>query len=206
MSERNAEDIAIEMDEISRELDNINYTCVPDREIKSRFLIAKRDKLNVDHKAALDRQTFCTIPVYGWVCFHCGIRCYTQAEATEHFGKLPTAKPQCSAAETAEHRTLFKAAILRAVLEVDGPVRLRPEIAAELAKQGWDRLDTLIQEMFATDNVEKHIGLGAPAHPPGMSEGELMRQGWSYPQTKLLERDAQGFTATDRAIIADDPT
>lgn len=99
---RNAEDIAIEMDELSKQIDDANHTCVDNHVEKVRELTARRDALNILHTAELDKQCYITIPVYGWICFHCGVRCHTVAEAREHFGIDPKAKPVCtqSAKET----------------------------------------------------------------------------------------------------------
>ena len=34
-------------------------------------------------------------PPDGWVCWHCGVRCRTPAQALEHFGPRPTSRPSC---------------------------------------------------------------------------------------------------------------
>lgn len=147
--ERNAEAIAIEMDELSKQIDETNFTFVAGRQEKMRILSARRDALNIEHTAELAKQMYVTMPVYGWICFHCGVRCYSVVEAKEHFGELPTAKPVCTKGQTQKFREEVRNTLVEALLDL-------PEIA-----------------------------------PFNMDE---------------LERDAQGFTATDRQIIKDDPT
>ena len=93
---RSGEDIAIELDGIAKEIDATNYTFVHMRQEKMRTLTARRDALLEEHKAALERQSYVTIPVYGWTCFHCGERFYEVDKAREHFGAVPTAKTICA--------------------------------------------------------------------------------------------------------------
>lgn len=92
----NAEDIAIEMDELSKQIDDANHTYVYNSKGIVADLSAQRAALNVQHTAELEKQCYVNIPVYGWVCFHCGVRCYTPAEARDHFGVDPKAKTICT--------------------------------------------------------------------------------------------------------------
>lgn len=96
----NAEDIAIEMDELSKQIDDANHTYVDNHVEKVRDLSAQRDALNIQHTAELEKQCYVNIPVYGWVCFHCGVRCYSVAEARDHFGVDPKAKTVCMKGES----------------------------------------------------------------------------------------------------------
>jgi hypothetical protein len=92
---RSGEDIASDLDGIAKEIDDTNYTFVHMRQEKMRSLTARRDVLLEEHKAALERQSYVTIPVYGWACFHCGERFYEVDKAREHFGTVPSAKVVC---------------------------------------------------------------------------------------------------------------
>lgn len=99
---RSGEDIASDLDGIAKEIDDTNYTFVHMRQEKMRSLTARRDVLLEEHKAALERQSYVTIPVYGWACFHCGERFYEVDKAREHFGTVPSAKVVCDKNREAE--------------------------------------------------------------------------------------------------------
>jgi hypothetical protein len=120
--ERNAEAIATEMDELSKQIDETNYTFVAGRQEKMRVLSARRDALNIEHTAELAKQMYVTMPVYGWICFHCGVRCFSVAEAKEHFGELPTAKPVCTKGQTQKFREAAQKIMLEALSTLADPI------------------------------------------------------------------------------------
>lgn len=43
----------------------------------------------------IDKEPTHRAPAFGWACFHCGFRFYTQKAAREHFGETPEADPAC---------------------------------------------------------------------------------------------------------------
>lgn len=158
---RTGEEIASELDGIAKEIDDTNYTFVHMRQEKMRSLTARRDALLEEHKAALDRQSYVTIPVYGWTCFHCGERFYEVDKAREHFGTVPSAKVVCDRSQEVE----------------------KPD---ENGLYGNQRPESWMRQ-----------------HPPVYDPNTLT----DVINNKLNPpKDANGFTATDRQIMRDDPT
>lgn len=146
---RTGEEIATDLDGIAKEIDSTNYTYVHMRQEKMRVLTARRDVLLKEHNAALARQAYVTIPVYGWSCFHCGERFYETDKAREHFGNTPLSPPACSTGRTQEARDNYR----------------------------------MLMEKQLTNL----------SNTPNPFNGQPVR-------------DANGFTAADRAIMRDDPT
>lgn len=128
---RTGEEIATDLDGIANEIDSTNYTYVHMRQEKMRVLTARRDVLLEEHKAALARQSYVTIPVYGWTCFHCGELFYEVDKAREHFGTVSSAKVVCDRNQEAESWDKLDRTIARVLVESYPPKDTNGLTAAE---------------------------------------------------------------------------
>ena len=96
----NSEDVAIHLDHLAEEYDNLNYNPMTDeKRAKLEAIDQQLRTLSEKHNEMVEQQEYYNQPVYGWTCFHCGHRFYHRDTAQAHFGEEPTGKPSCLSAK-----------------------------------------------------------------------------------------------------------